>query len=139
MGLGTKRYIFWDYVRMCTYVPNFKLLKPRPPPPPPPKEKKKPIKISPRLGLKNPPLRIRLAVVSIMWLVLMTIVKDIAYSIYDIGWWIVFMVLVTNESHAAIFPFGTMSVILIITNLQHNSNVILCRPWVQVFLNEVVQ
>ena len=40
MGLGTKRYIFWDYVRMCTYVPNFKLLKPRPPPPPSPQRKK---------------------------------------------------------------------------------------------------
>ena len=25
-SLGTKRYIFWDYVFICTYIPNFKFL-----------------------------------------------------------------------------------------------------------------
>ena len=38
-GLSTERYIFWNYICMCTYVPNLKfviLASPLSPPPPPP-------------------------------------------------------------------------------------------------------
>ena len=26
LGLGSKEYIFWNYICLCTYVPNFKCL-----------------------------------------------------------------------------------------------------------------
>ena len=45
-GPGTKRYIFWNYIRGCTYVPSFKFLVQVIPPP-----QDEPLKSPTRLGL----------------------------------------------------------------------------------------